>query len=127
MKKLHHAANWIEIPVADLSRARSFYERIFGLDLFEMELANGLKMALFPVEENTVGAALCEHKDFYFPGREGPLVYLNGNPDLQTVLDRVVEAGGEIILTKRRISETHGFMAVFLDSEGNRIALQSKS
>ena len=34
-------------------------------------------------------------------------------------------AGGEVLQTKKPISEEHGFMALFLDSEGNRIPLNS--
>jgi predicted enzyme related to lactoylglutathione lyase len=125
MKHLSNVVNWVEIPVRDLARAKSFYQTLFELQLAEMNVGNGLRMALFPVEKGGIGAALCEHKDFYHPGREGPLVYLNANPDLQAVLDRVEEAGGRIVIAKRQISEEHGYMAVFEDCEGNRMALQS--
>jgi hypothetical protein len=53
------------------------------------------------------------------------LIYLNGNPDLQHVLDKVEAAGGSILMTKRAISEQFGFMAMIQDTEGNRIALHS--
>lgn len=92
-----------------------------------MTLQNGLKMAFFPVEKGGVGSALCEHKDYYHPGHEGPLVYLSANPDLQQVLERVDNYGGAVIVPKTRISEEFGFMAVFEDCEGNRIALHSNS
>lgn len=126
MKHLPTVVNWVEIPVRDLARAKTFYQTLFGLQLAEMNVGNGLRMALFPVEKGGIGAALCEHPSFYHPGQEGPLVYLNANPDLQAVLDRVEGAGGQVIIAKRQISEAHGYMAVFQDCEGNRIALQSK-
>ena len=126
MKTLKSALNWFEIPAARLSRAKKFYETIFGIELHELALGNDLKMAMFPVDEGTVGGALCEHKDFYTPSNHaGPLVYLNGNPDLQEVLSRVEEAGGKIIIRKTQISPEYGHMAVFEDCEGNRIALHS--
>jgi predicted enzyme related to lactoylglutathione lyase len=56
---------------------------------------------------------------------DGPLVYLNGNPDLQNVLDKVEAAGGKIMVPKTVISPEYGSMAVFIDTEGNRIALHS--
>lgn len=117
---------WFEIPAADLDRARKFYETIFGVTLQEMGLANQLRMAVFPVEAGAVGGALCQHPGFYRPSHDGTLVYLNGDPDLQLVLERVAPAGGRVIVPKTQISAEHGYMAVFEDSEGNRIALHSR-
>lgn len=125
MKKLDNAINWFEIPVEDLDRAVDFYQHIFDIQLMEMDAGNGPRMALFPIADGTIGGALCQHKEFYHPGQEGPVIYLNGNPDLQNILEKVPKAGGKIIIKKRQISENHGYMAVFQDSEGNRIALQS--
>jgi hypothetical protein len=118
--------SWFEIPVADLDRARKFYEAIFGSTLHERNLANQLRMAVFPVESGAVGGALCQHPGFYRPSHDGTLVYLNGDPDLQLVLSRVAPAGGKVIVPKTQISPEHGYMAVFEDSEGNRIALHSR-
>ncbi len=125
MNPLRNAVWWFEIPATSIERAKKFYETIFDTTLAVMTLQNSLKMALFPVEQGAVGGALCEHKEHYFPGYQGPLVYLNANPDLRIVLDRVPSAGGRILLTKTQISPEHGYMALFEDSEGNRIALHS--
>jgi predicted enzyme related to lactoylglutathione lyase len=120
-----HAVHWFEIPAADMERAKTFYQGAFGIELQEVTLANDLKLAMFPTEGGGVGGALAEHPDFYIPGSEGPLVYLNADPDLQEVLDRIEEQGGKVLVPKTQISEENGHMAVFLDSEGNRIALHS--
>ena len=56
---------------------------------------------------------------------DGPLIYLNANPDVQIVLDKVIEAGGSIMMPKTEISPEYGFMGVFTDTEGNRIGLHS--
>ena len=125
MNTFNNAARWFEIPAKDIARAKKFYEAIFETKLQELTLANNLKMALFPVEKGTVGAALCEHKDFYHPGHQGPLVYLNADPDLKNVLDRVIASGGRTLMPKTQISPEFGFMALFEDCEGNRIALHS--
>lgn len=125
MKKFSNAVRWFEIPVSDLERARAFYENILQTELTPLEVGETLKMALFPVEEGTIGGALCQHKDFYHPGHQGPVLYLNGDPDLQPILDRVEAAGGKIIIKKQQISEEYGFMGIFEDSEGNRIGVQS--
>lgn len=118
---------WVEIPAKNLERARKFYEAIFKTELQPMELGNGLKMAMFPMKEGGVGGALCEHKDFYTPSHEGTLVYLSANPDLQQVLDRIKKQGGKELVPKTQISEDYGYMAVFEDCEGNRVALHSSS
>jgi predicted enzyme related to lactoylglutathione lyase len=127
MRTMKNALNWFEIPARDIKRAKAFYEAIFDVQLGDTVLANNLKMALFPTETGTVGGALCEHPDFYHPGYQGPLVYLNGNPDLQIVLDRIPRFGGKVLVPKTQISEQYGYMAVFEDTEGNRLALHSNS
>jgi hypothetical protein len=73
-----------------------------------------------------VGGALCDSGGFHKPSAtEGPLIYLNANPDVQQVLDKVEGAGGKILVPKTEISPEYGHMAVILDTEGNRIAMHS--
>lgn len=121
-----NAISWFEIPAVDLNRAQKFYETIFEIEMIPLDMPQ-LQMRLFPVEHPmNIGGAICSSGDFYKPSAEsGPLVYLNGNPDLQFILDKVPSAGGKIVIPKTQISPEHGYMAVFLDSEGNRIALHS--
>jgi predicted enzyme related to lactoylglutathione lyase len=124
---MDHAISWFEIPTIDLERATAFYESIFNLSLFPMDTPN-LKMRLFPIDNpgTGIGGALVYAKDFYSPSStHGPMVYLNGNPDVQHILDRIEAAGGKIAVPKTQISPEYGYMAVFIDSEGNRIALHS--
>lgn len=121
----HMVVDWFEIPVSDIRRARNFYQPVFNIEMFELNLAGDLRMALFPVEAGGIGGALCQHPVFYHPGKSGPLVYLNADPDLRVVLDRVQLNGGKVLIAKRQISPERGFMGVFEDSEGNRIALHS--
>jgi len=52
-------------------------------------------------------------------------VYLNGNPDLQLVLDRVETAGGKIVLPKTLIDQNAGYMSFVIDTEGNRVGIHS--
>jgi len=126
MDSVQNVIRWFEIPARDITRAKRFYEAIFEIQLQELSLANNLTMALFPAGKGTVGGALCEHKDFYRPGYEGPLVYLNANPDLDRVLKRVKANGGKVIIPKTQISAEFGYMGAFEDSEGNRVALHSE-
>lgn len=123
---MKNAINWFEIPAIDIDRAKLFYETIFGFEMFDLDIGDGLQMALFPAESGTVGGALIQKEKLYTPSEEfGSLLYLNANPDLGKVLDKVEKAGGKISTPKRLITEDNGYMAVIIDSEGNRIALHS--
>jgi predicted enzyme related to lactoylglutathione lyase len=82
---------------------------------------------MFPLEDMMgVGGALVHGGGYHIPSAtDGPLIYLNANPDVQIILDRVEAAGGKITVPKTMISPEYGYMAVIQDSEGNRIALHS--
>ena len=124
---IRNAADWFEIPAANLERAIAFYEAVFDFKLQAMELANKLRMAMFPIDPaQGVGGALCQHAEFYTPSQTGTLVYLNADPDLSVALTRVEKAGGRVLVPKTQISPEHGYMAVFIDCEGNRVALHSR-
>jgi len=121
-----NAISWFEIPAVDLERAQKFYEAIFDIKMVPLDMPQ-LKMRMFPVESPmNIGGALCHSPNFYKPSTtDGPLIYLNANPDVQNVLDKIESAGGKIVVPKTEISPEYGHMAVFVDSEGNRIALHS--
>jgi predicted enzyme related to lactoylglutathione lyase len=122
-----NAISWFEIPAIDLNRAQKFYEAIFNIQMIPLDTAN-FQMRMFPVEDrvNGIGGAILKAEGFYKPSAtDGTLVYLNANPDVQIVLDKIVAAGGEIVVPKTQISPEYGYMAVFIDTEGNRVALHS--
>jgi predicted enzyme related to lactoylglutathione lyase len=119
--------SWFEIPATDLNRAQQFYEALFGLSMTPLETP-ALKMRMFPIDDmrTGVGGAIVDSGGFHTPSATaGPLIYLNANPDVQQVLDKVDAAGGKILVPKTQISPEYGYMAVILDTEGNRIALHS--
>lgn len=124
---MKHAISWFEIPAKDIDRAQKFYERIFEIQMQPMDFG-GTKMRMFPLDDpmDGVGGTLIDSGGFHKPSlTEGPLIYLNGNPDVDIVLNRVPSAGGKIMVPKTEISPEYGFMAIFEDTEGNRIALHS--
>lgn len=121
------AISWFEIAATDLDRATTFYETIMGVQLIPMDLEN-IKMRMFPVADmmNDIGGAIVDSGGFHKPSAtDGVLIYLNGNPDVQQVLDKVEAAGGKIFLPKTEISPEFGYMAIIIDTEGNRIGLHS--
>jgi predicted enzyme related to lactoylglutathione lyase len=124
---MSHAISWFEIPSADIQRATQFYETIFATQLFPMDMGE-LLMRVFPVEDmNTeISGAIVHGGDFHKPSSsDGVLIYLNANGRMDEILGKVPEAGGEVMVPKTQISPEHGYMAVILDSEGNRIGLHS--
>lgn len=122
-----NAISWFEIPTHDIERATAFYEAVFDVKLIPMDFPN-LKMRMFPVQdmETGVGGALVKTDGYHVPSDSlGPLIYLNANPDVQGVLDKVEAAGGKITVPKTQISPEYGYMGAFLDTEGNRVAVHS--
>ena len=122
-----NAISWFEIPATDLDRAAKFYEAIFGISLAAMDFPN-IKMRMFPLDDmmNGIGGAIVDSGGFHKSSTtDGVLIYLNGNPDVQNVLDKVEAAGGQIMMPKTEISPEYGYMALIADTEGNRIGLHS--
>jgi uncharacterized protein len=123
-----NALNWFEIPAHDLDRAQHFYQNIFEMTMQRSDIGGMGEMAIFPDEPNSgkVGGAVVK-SPFHVPSGEGSIVYLNGNPDLAHVLDRVHGHGGTVVMPKTHISDDIGYMAMFMDTEGNRVALHSNN
>lgn len=123
-----NAVNWFEIPTADFNRAVKFYETIFEYKLSLMDMPGG-KCAFFPCSmQHGVGGHLWHGQDPTNPPNKpsptGPQLYLNANGHMDAVLNRIPTAGGKVIMPKTSIGQ-HGYIATFLDSEGNRVSLHS--
>lgn len=115
---------WFEIPVNDMDRAKAFYDKVFNISINIQEMGDVL-MGFFPSVEDKPGAmGSLVKEESYIPSHEGTVIYFSSD-DLQVELDRVEAAGGKILQEKTKISPEHGYMGVFQDSEGNRIALYS--
>ena len=85
----------------------------------------GTKYAMFPanMQNGEIGGGLIEEQG-YEPSQSGALIYLNGGEDLALPLSKVESAGGKIVVAKKTILQ-NGFMAMFTDTEGNKIAFHS--
>jgi len=130
MDKNSNALNWFEIPVTDIERAKKFYGTIFGIELQDMPEMPGMmemKMAAFPsaMDQGKISGALAKSQ-MHKPSADGVTIYLNANPDIQTVIDRVEKAGGKVEVPRTEISPEIGVMAFIIDTEGNRIALHAQ-
>jgi predicted enzyme related to lactoylglutathione lyase len=112
-----------EIPATDISRAIDFYQALLDIRIEQMEV-EGTQMGILPYEGQMVTGVIIQ-ADGYKPSADGVTMYLNAGENLQVVLDRVVENGGQIVVPKTAHADESGYFAIFLDSEGNKMALSS--
>jgi predicted enzyme related to lactoylglutathione lyase/uncharacterized protein YndB with AHSA1/START domain len=115
---------WCDIPVKDLDRAIRFYTALLGAPV-RKEQCEGKTFAILPhAEENAVSGCLSPVSEGHEPSAQGTLIYLNCQGRLDQAVAAVEPNGGKVLQPKHQIGP-HGFRAVVLDSEGNRIALHS--
>jgi uncharacterized protein len=126
--ELGNALNWFEIPVTNFDRAKKFYETLFAYQMPESMMGpNRMGFFLYDFKAGKVGGAIIYNPEMYTPSDKGALIYLNCQPDLQTILNNVEAAGGSVIVKKTIITPELGYTAIITDSEGNRVALHSMS
>ena len=124
MDNKSNSLNWFEIPALDIARSKKFYETIFSTTMEDNEMGDN-KMAFFPWEAGSgkaTGAVV--QSPTHKPSMEGTIVYLNANPYMDPVLEKVEAAGGKIAVPKMGIGE-HGHIAFIIDTEGNNVGLHS--
>ena len=120
---------WTDIPVNDLDRATKFYSAVLGQEVSKMSEA-GFEYGLLPHEEQNASGCLCVGADSVgsknTPSQTGPLVYLSVEGRLDDAIKVVRANSGKVLEEKTQIGP-HGFRAVIVDSEGNRIVLHSSA
>jgi uncharacterized protein len=115
---------WCDIPVTDLGRAIRFYSALLGQAVKKQEYP-GFAIGLLPGGgPDSSGCLYMPEGTENKPGAAGPLVYFNCSGRLDDAIAQAESHGGKVVHAKHQIGE-HGFRAVILDSEGNRIALHS--
>jgi predicted enzyme related to lactoylglutathione lyase len=113
---------WFDIPVLNLDRAIKFYSAVIGVAVTRQEFGQ-MAIGVFPHEGNSVGGCLVKD-EAQKPSEHGPLIYINAQGRLDQAVTAVSSNGGKVLQAKHPIGP-HGFRAIVLDSEGNRIALHS--
>ena len=123
VKDMKSYISMFEIPATDISRAINFYQALLDIKIEKMDV-EGMQMGILPYEGQMVpGVIIME--DGQKPSADGVTVYLNAGENLQVALDRVEKNGGQIIVPKTAHADESGYFALFLDSEGNKMALNS--
>ncbi|WP_291908837.1 VOC family protein [Chitinophaga sp. CB10] len=132
LKKIDAQTNvitWFEIPVADLDRAKKFYETILDIEMVKRKDGDH-ESVFFPYDPNVVQATsgrvtgVLAKSERHTPSANGTIIYINATPSIQAVLDRVEAAGGKVLSPKIQIPP--GFIALIMDSEGNKIGLHAE-
>lgn len=115
---------WTDIPVVDLDRAIAFYSALVAAPIAKLKgEAGGPEFGLLPGADS--GASGCLYVDGdNAPSATGPLVYLSVEGRLDSAIRAAAKKGGRLLKPKHQIGP-HGFRALILDSEGNRLALHS--
>ena len=110
-----------------MDRATTFYNEVFKIEV-QVQDFGGTLMGWFPFAEGKPGAAgsLIQNQAYEPSDTKGTLINFNSE-DINNELNRVEGAGGKVIQLKTQISPDIGYMAIFVDSEGNRIALYSRA
>lgn len=114
--------NWFEIPSSDFARAVTFYETIFGNRL-KVEQFGGAPMGIFAGQDGSAGCVI--QSEQLKPNENGTLIYLDATPGIDQILERIEAAGGRVVLQKTALPEEMGYIAHFMDTEGNRLALHA--
>ena len=120
---------WTDIPVTNLDRAIKFYSAVLGKEVRKLS-DGGTEYGLLAHEEKNASGCLCVRSDSggvdNTPSANGPLIYLLVEGRLDEAVEAARQNGGKILRARQQIGE-HGFRAVVIDSEGNRIALHTSA
>ncbi len=117
----YNRAVWFDIPVADLDRAAAFYAAVLGIKVQKEQMPGGAFCVL--EHHNGNGGCLVNGEPDTSPSR-GILVYLNVDGRIRDAVELVERKGGRVLQPVHGIG-AHGFRAIVVDCEGNRIALHS--
>jgi predicted enzyme related to lactoylglutathione lyase len=123
VKDMKSYISMFEIPATDITRAINFYQSLLDIQIEKMDM-EGMQMGILPYEGQIVTGVIIK-ADGYNPSADGVTMYLNAGENLQVVLDRVEKNGGKIIVPKTAHADESGYFAIFIDSEGNKLALNS--
>ena len=115
---------WFDLNVANLDRAKKFYETVFNLTLTDLPIEWG-KQSLFPFnhESPNISGALVEKADFV-QSSNNTVIYFE-TEDCLAEEKRIEQSGGKVVQPKMNIVE-FGFISIFIDTECNTVGLHSR-
>ncbi len=120
---MNNPVGWFEIYVADMARARAFYETVFGAELAELA-SPGMEMWAFPMLPERPGASGALVRMPGFPMGGNNIVVYFSCADCAVEAAKAAESGGTVHKEKMSIGQ-YGYIALVVDTEGNMIGLHS--
>ena len=118
----NNRAVWFDIPVVDLDRATSFYSVVLAVKV-EKQSFDDFQFSVIEHSDGN-GGCLVQNPDDVSSDK-GILLYLNVHGRIRDAMLMVQDNGGSVLQEVHSIGP-HGFRAIILDSEGNRIVLHSE-
>lgn len=120
---MQNPVRWFEIYVADMTRAKTFYESLLKVKLSQMPFEKG-EMWGFPSDPNKWG---CSGSLVKIPGLTpsgvNTIIYF-GSEDCSVEEKMIPSLGGNIHQPKMSIGQ-YGFITLAIDTEGNMIGFHS--
>lgn len=120
---MHNIVTFIDIPSRDFGRAVDFYSQVFGYEIHAADVM-GTQMGFFPSDWKNASAAIV-YGPQYATSSEWVLVYLNALDKMDEILEKISTHWGQVLMPKTFVSDEVGYVAIFLDTEGNKLALHS--
>lgn len=124
---------WADIPVLDMDRATKFYSAVLNKPVTGVPGMDGIALiGMAPTQEQMEAGGSSSGEsivsaDLYTngtPGMTGTTIYFSSYGDINAMVGRVRDAGGEILQEPQFRGPMIGTIAFFKDSEGNRIGIQ---
>ncbi len=114
--------DWVEIRTRDTQKAAKFYEDLFGWKVVCRETADGSDYWIFDTGDEPRVENLRRGAMWLRPDNDdlGVVVYVVVE-DIEVVLQKVVDLGGEIVLPKT--PQGTAFKAYFTNPDGNLFGL----
>lgn len=109
---------WGELPVADLEKAVAFYRTVTQGEITITEDGPN-PMAVFQVKDSAAGIALSIYPGTPPERGTGPTLHLAAKGKLEEVMQRVRDAGGEVVSDPIPLPAGRFFYAIDLD--GNSV------
>ncbi|MEJ0055910.1 MAG: VOC family protein [Bacteroidota bacterium] len=128
--------SYVAIPCTDFPRAYQFYHDITD-GLIQKNPNVPFPMAYFVDKDYNYVGHLFQLNEMkvspegppisFKPSGDGVIVYMEMAKDLNETMEKIEKAGGKVVMAKTLIAPGKGYWALFLDTEGNRIALHSEN
>ena len=97
---------WFEINVADLDKAKKFYDHVLQTNIRKEDVEGYPPMGIIPDEG--VNGALLEDEEYEAPEHSGIMLYFDWGSGINPNVGRVEEAVGAVVVPRSFVNESIG-------------------